>query len=397
MMLIYSLASTAICCAIIIFYSFIYKKGNKPHFGDVIISVLLVVLAGFRYGVGSDYFRYLESADVWYRKFGSLRALLSWDVITKYSFEVGYKALSIVAGRLFESPYAIFWIVAIVLYIPIVHFCRKYTVNARAAIATFLLFGFWGLSLNVIQQAISMMLVLFCFEALNQKKYVRFVLLAILAESFHTTAIVAILILLFVKSGIAKKILKPSYRNVILMVVLGLILKFSTGLFLRIASKISFFSKYVGYLNATTLDGISRKYIMYGALIETVFIVGILFLSIWKKENKKSELIPETGHLSSVPLDNVMSIIMLGLPLSIVGVSRTLWLANRFAKYQFQFLLVLVPSLVENHDSETNRTNDVILKRNQWLFWGLMIIWHAIYAVLMLDNNRFQIATYLML
>lgn len=386
MMLNYSLVSTAICCSIALLYGVLYRKGRKIRIEDIILSILLILISSLRYDVGSDYFRYLESAERWVRRFPSIKMLFSGEMLEKYSFEIGYKILSVFANRISDSQYAIFWVVSVLLYIPIVWYCRKKTSNSSIAIAVFLLFGFWGLTLNIMQQALAMMFVLYSYEALKNKKYLMFIILAICAEMFHTSAIVAIIVVIVINFGVLKKFWEPTKHNLLLMIAIGVILRFGTGFIIRFASRINMFAKYMEYLNAGVTDNISRKYIMYGAFIETVIVIMILYFSIRNVDLLKKY---------NINVENIISFIMIGIPFSIIGISRTLWLSNRFAKFFFFFLIILIPDLVGNSEQKREKRGHFVLKYNQFVFWCLMIAWHAIYAVLMLDNNRFHIGTYL--
>lgn len=386
--LTYSAVSTLICCGIVLIYYVFYKKGRKIHFEDYIACFLLICISSLRYGVGSDYFRYLESASRWVRLFDAdIKSLFTTDILHRYSYEIGYKILSIISHRISDSPYTVFWLVSIVIYIPLIIYCRKYTKDSRIAIAVYLLFGYWGISLNVIGQSIAMVLIIFAKKAMDDKKYIVSILLAICAETFHTTAIVAAILLLLPRIAFIRKILEPKKGNLLKLVIVGVILRFTTGIFGTLLSRSATFASYTRYLSTDVSDKLARLYMMIGTIIEGALILIVLYMAI-----KKLETVAEDNHR----LSNLISTIMIGIPFNIVGISRSdwMWLSNRFAEYFFVFLIVLIPEIIGSSETSVKR-GIITIQKNRVFFWIVLIVWHAIFAVFMFNNNRFVIDTYL--
>ena len=387
-MLNYSVVSTLICCGILFIYISFYKKGKKIHIEDIALSILLIVISSLRYGMGSDYFRYLESASRWARLFSSnVQSLFTADVLQTYSYEIGYKLLSVISYKISDSPYTIFWLVSIITYFPLVLYSRKHTEDSRVAIAIYLLFGYWGLSLNAIDQSIAMIFILLAKNAIDNKKYVVGTLLILCAEMFHTTAIVAATLIILSNVVVIKSFFEPTKRNLLLMIVIGLTLKAALDFLLNIASNFSLFAQYSNYTDTGVSEKITRKYMMIGAFIETLLVVVILYLSIKKLEKDIK---------NKYQLSQMISVVMIGIPFSIIGISGSdwLWLSNRFAEYFFLFLIVLIPEMI--HNSNTGIQRGIIkIEKKRASFWVAMVVWHAIFAVVMFNNNQFVIDTYL--
>lgn len=382
-MIIYSITSTFICCMISGLYCANRHYSRKIQIDDLFGMLALICLSGLRYEVGSDYIRYQQGYLFAANRFRDLSTLFTKEVLSRYTYEVGYETLSVFTYRLFHNEYAIFWVVAIILYIPLVFYCRKRTNDAHVAFATFVLFGFWGLSLNIMKQAIAMMLAVCFYEFLKKKKYIRAVLCAIIAFSFHTTSIVAIGVIVLVHI-IAKKVNISTKRNLRLIVLIGIALRFGTSLLLAVMSHISPLSKYVYYLDSE-YTRINRSFIWIGALVETIVVIIIIYIAINKIDDLQKRN-PENAE--------IIAIIMMGIPLSIIGVSRRLWLANRFAKFFFLFLIVLLPSLI-GRDYSVKGKLYLFHSKTRVSFWIGLITWHILYSVLLLDNNLFHIGTYL--
>lgn len=384
----YSIISTIICCGLLLIYYSFYKKEKKIQFEDLIMCTLLVAVSSLRYGVGSDYFRYLESASLYGKMFAlNIGSLFSVETIQKYSYEVGYKILSVLSYKISPSPYFIFWVVSAIIYIPMVIYCRKETRDSRIAIAVYLLFGYWGISLNVIGQSIAMVLLLHARSAIDHKKYILAALLAICAESFHTTAIIAALLILLPSIPFVKSFFRASKRNLVKMIIIGIVARSGIGILRNALSRTALFSRYTRYLSTDISDIGSRVYMMLGALIETLLVIAIVYMAIKKIEQ-------ETSNNSK--LEELIPIVMLGIPFAIVGISRAdwLWLSIRFAEYFFVFLIALIPEIISTTDT-INRRGIIAFNRKRIPFWLTMIAWHAVFAILMFNNNKFIIDTYL--
>lgn len=373
--LIWIFISTTLCCFLILLYNLRRQHTRKIQIEDLGIATLLILIAGLRYEVGSDYIRYMESASFAMRKFSDLHYLFSKDVLEQYSFEVGYEFLSVVTSWISDSKYAIFWTVAFLLYIPLVLYCRKCSNSPYIAVSTFLLFGFWGLSLNILKQAISMMFVICVFESIRNKRYILSIIFSTCSLLFHTTAALAILLVIIANIGL----FKPTKKNLLYAIILGVILNIFSGYILPNLSIDVFQDKYSGYYTGEEL----RKFIWIGALFESLMCVFICYKSI--------NNIHAMRTLNN-DIDKYISIVMLGIPFSIMGISHSLWLANRFAKFCFIFLIIVVPALI-GYNSEKKH---YVLKQNTRVYiWILLLVWHMLYSVLMLDNNRFNIDTIL--
>lgn len=383
-MLTYSLASTMICCLVILLYKFLYKRGHEIRYSDIFIIIILVMLSSLRYNVGSDYTRYMESAAYSVRHFSDLSVLFSKQILNEYSYEIGYQLLAVIGGHISDSPYTIFWIVSIIIYPAIVFYGRKHTVNSLYALSFYLLFGFWGMSLNVLKQAIAMVFILYGYNFLCNKQYLKFIVCALLAILFHSSSIIALIGVIIVNL----RIIKPTKKIFWIFIIAGIGLRFSYNIITRLLSNVGILGKYLDYFASENADRLSRSFIWIGAMIETVFVCTIIYLSI--------SYIKELRERSD-EVDNVIVLIMMGIPLSIMGVSSTMWLANRLAKDFFLFLIILWPLLLDkiNYTKQSIQRAFVFNHKKRFVLWVSLLVWHALYSVLMVDNSGYTIQTYL--
>ena len=379
----YSLIATLICCMICALYMLMYKKGKRLKVGDVVITLLIVLISSLRYDVGTDYDRYLRSAANVTRLFSNFRSLYSLDIIREWSYEIGFETIALITNKVSDSPYAIFWFFSIIIYVPLMWYFRKKTSNAFIAFSFFILFGFWGMSLNIIKQFTAMVMILFFYEAMKEKKNIACILIGLIAISFHTTALLVELFVLLANKKILSKILKPTRGTLLWVVIVGIILRLSTGWIVRLLSFGKVFAKYIRYVNS---DSLSRTFIMIDALIEAILIFSLIYIAISRIDSLR---------VKNAQIDSIIALLMVGLLFSIVGISRTMWVSKRFADYFYMFFLTVVPDLLGGDKNYVSNKHTVLVEKKNVLFWMIMVLWHLCYAVLSLDNHSFVIQTYL--
>ena len=132
---------------------------------------------------------------------------------------------------------------------------------------------------------------------------------------------------------------------------------------------------------------------MAGVFIETCLVAAIVRMGIRTADIRaKSAFVTDNKRI-----EKVMSIIMLGIPFGIVGISRSdwMWLSSRFAEYFFIFLIVLIPEIVNSDHLPAKRIGVIKIYNRQVLFWTVLVLWHAIFAAFAANNNKFIIDTYL--
>ncbi len=386
-MLTYSIISTLICMSIILIYKSLYKRGKHFSVADVMTCSIVVLLSGFRYNVGSDYERYMKSAMYAITKFSDLKVLFTKQTLEQYSYQIGFQFISVIGSYICKSHYTIFWVVSLIIYPAIFYYGRKYTRNSLFAVSVFLLFGFWGFSLNALKQSISIVFILYSYIFLRKRNYFKFIICSLLAVSFHSSSIIAIIGVLVANSGIVK----IKKRTLWQFIGIGVILRFVFPMISGILSRIPLLNKYLTYLSQDYSNRIDRSFIWIGNFIEVLFVCIIIYIAI---------IFKDTLEERNMEADTIICLVMFGIPLGIVGISRTLWLSSRLALDFFAFLIVLWPLLMDNNTSNKiihGHTNEGYLlnAKMRSLLWMGLFVWHMLYSVLMVDNSTYTIQTYL--
>jgi hypothetical protein len=177
---------------------------------ETFIVIVLVAFAGMRYQVGTDYQTYFNIYNL-------STPLTFHELLSSLDLEFGYTCLNYITKQVTDNPYAIFWSVAVVTYVPIVASIRKTSSIFALSILLFLLLGYYTSSLNGMRQWVAVAFLFYGSSHLLMGKTFKFVLFGIIASLFHTTAIIALLIQLVLKR------LKPSLWILLVSLSLAII------------------------------------------------------------------------------------------------------------------------------------------------------------------------------
>lgn len=136
--------------------------------------------------IGADTIGYVEFFE---KKIGeySFSELLSQDLMRT---EIGYR-LYVKIISLFTSNYTVYFLInAIVIFGTLLHFAKKYTDNPFIFFFLFMTLGMYSFIETGLRQTLAMMICLWAVDFIKDKKLVRFVLLVILAQFFHKSALI---------------------------------------------------------------------------------------------------------------------------------------------------------------------------------------------------------------
>ena len=169
----------------------------------IVLSLILIVIAGFRYGVGADYWGYYRAGERFVTELPE--SLVSFN-------EPGIRLVYAVT-RLFtlENIAPIFTVAAftISLMLSVIY---KHTDKLLMAVTLFLFLGCWHESFNAVRQCLAAAIVFSGYDFLKNKKLFKYSLVILLAFLFHRSAILMILPYFIVR-------IKVSPKNILLLIV----------------------------------------------------------------------------------------------------------------------------------------------------------------------------------
>ena len=168
------------------------KKENK-HTGYQVLFFLVVIfvlwfLTAFRAAnIGNDTLNYVR----YFQLFASN------GIMQNSRIEIGYQILNILVSKISLNPYFFLGFVATICYLGTGIYIYKYSDNI--VFSTVLLFPIaYSFFASGLRQAIAMVICLYAYQAIKNKKIIRAILLIAFATLFHTSALL-MLVLLFHK------------------------------------------------------------------------------------------------------------------------------------------------------------------------------------------------------
>ena len=153
-------------------------------------------VATFRYRIGWDYFDYIDI-------FNQIRTISSiWDV----RYEPGF-ALLTRAMTLFIHDYVVMYgVYQVLIMVPVMWFIYRYCKNVWLAVWLYVTLTFFYMSMNFTRQALACSITLLGYKFLRERKLIPYMLIVLLAGSFHFTALIMIPIYFLCHLKLTKKL-----------------------------------------------------------------------------------------------------------------------------------------------------------------------------------------------
>ncbi len=239
---------TAFSIACIALYIIFDKKTKKIQSIDIIMIAILIIISGIRCNVGSDYYTYYTAYNNWLVNVDNIQ-----DVIQSNS-QFGLYVLGFMLKSMTDFPYALFWLVACIIYPCMIIYMRKTTEKPSVAFMCFMLLGFFAISNNILKQSMAMLIMIYAYESFIKNKKIKFVIATLLASTFHTTAIIVAILMVLTRK------IKPSYKNLLVFILIGVIGLFAYNVVGNIVTHISLLERYQTYfINTTTYSSMIKE------------------------------------------------------------------------------------------------------------------------------------------
>ena len=157
---------------------------------------ILWVLTAFRSSnIGNDTATYISYFNIFSTS----------GVTSSRTFELGYQLLNVLIGKFTSDPHVFLIIMASIMYLGITIYIKKYAKNILVSLCLFFC-CFFSIYTSIFRQGIAMIIVLFAYQRIKENKRWIGLVLILLAVSFHSTAIIALLLLVRSKWIVDKRI-----------------------------------------------------------------------------------------------------------------------------------------------------------------------------------------------
>ncbi len=240
----------------------LYYTGFKSILLYSIPIVLYTLVFGIRYGVGTDFFNYMN-------------AYIDWDITyaSEHEWELCFIWINSFCSY-FHFPYPIFFSILAFLQIIFIYltFKDRKDVLAYSMIMLILLgIGLWNFQ-NGLRQAIAFVIFLFSIKFIIKKKLSHFIVFIILAVNFHRSAIILFpLYFLYNKQQIYFK--KEILQYILLFISFIISISGIAQTFLSEFEAIISFLGYEKYIDSDFLNTFASGWTPYTYALFLVYIV----------------------------------------------------------------------------------------------------------------------------
>ncbi len=318
-----------------------YQAKNREFF--LISASVIAVFSGLRgITVGDD----TKNYSYWFEYLSDF----SWDELlheNSIDIEIGYKLYSYSLSRIIDNPRIVIFVSSVLIVFSLFFFLYKYSENLFVSVVLFLGLNHFFTSINTYRTYLALAIVIWAYDSLLKKKYIRAILFVIVGFFFHRMSIVV--------SGVI--ILAYFLRNKRRNVIIALVLEVAAVPFIPFAINVftSFFPKYLYYLQ----DSFSNASI--GKLNLLLFALEMLVFVYWFVRK----------NLDSPEMNMRMIILSACSILRIAG--NIIPLGFRFVQVLNIIMLLIVPQII----SKENKNRKILIP-------GICIASFALYVYYLL-------------
>lgn len=170
---------------LIIVWALVFRIGKKSRIKDIIYVLIcfcqLFLISAFRFKVGYDYEMYAVG-------FFNM-AVDGFSVMTYFDWEIGYIIINKLLGCFTAAQGPIMILTSFLSLIGPGYLIARYSKSPFMSVFLYVNFYLFYLDMNFIRQAIAMSVLCFAYGFLRDKKFWRFLLVVLLAATFHFAVI----------------------------------------------------------------------------------------------------------------------------------------------------------------------------------------------------------------
>lgn len=200
-----------ILVSIITILGILIKKKVVSKFVVILTSIILIVVSGLRWKVGTDYGNYIFSYSR--RKEEWLFSLINFD-------EPGIGILAKIGSFIYDDYVSMFFLVAVMTIGLCIWTISKYSNNFTFSILIYIFIGAWHNSFNGIRQYAAAAIIFAGHRYIYDRKFLRYLLVIVCAMLFHKTAIIMVPIYF-----VANK--KINFKTILFLIIGVLVIRFS--------------------------------------------------------------------------------------------------------------------------------------------------------------------------
>ncbi|MGN1411668.1 MAG: EpsG family protein [Oscillospiraceae bacterium] len=234
-------------------YPFCIYKPNKIKNTSYVVIVFLYLfgLSCFRYGIGNDYYSYINI----FRR----AEYITWKECLSDKIEAGYMLLCKVVSLITSDTFVMHGIMSFLILAPTAYIIAKYSKNVWLSCHLYLCLTFYYSSMNFIRQTMAATMLFMAYRFFIEKKTIPFMIVILLASTIHGS------VLLMIPLYLVIAYVKPTTKVLGVGMVSLILLYLSSNFILeKIAILIP---RYASYLNTKYIQhGLGQQYLIVPAL-----------------------------------------------------------------------------------------------------------------------------------
>lgn len=310
-----------------------YKKNKrKSYILAVVCVIILSVFAALRaLSVGIDLSRYGIYMFNRATRYSNIFTYLQ----TFQKDDIGYYIFNYVIARFTDNIHWLLFmhqfIISSIIYI--IAFKEKEKKDTNLALTIFIyLTLLYNMTFNIIRQALSIVIIVYSFYSLEEKKYLRYYILLLIASSFHRSTL--ILCALPLVNLVYKNKKSNLFKTIVMSAILIISFYFIEEIFALLSQNIDVFENYSVYISASKTN-LSVRFLRYKILM----LITVLFFYFNTPNKSKNHFLMFMSVLDVVFY-------------SLAGFIRY---GYRISYFFIGFYIIFIPRMLKNIKTKQNR------------------------------------------
>lgn len=320
---------------------------NYNSFFVFLIGLVLILIAGLRWKVGTDYLQYSRN----YIMYSSI----FWDSL-RLTGEPGIKLISKVSSFIYDDYATMFLISSIVTIGLAVRTISKHSRALTFSILLYIFIGTWHGSFNGVRQYIAVSIIFSGHQYILEKNLKKYTLIVMLASFFHISALFAILFY-FIPDEVFK------FKHIIIFLIISITIMNSYSL---IFDLVGFFKG----KELTMIGYITREVNPLRVVVDFAPLLIYYFLTSKSKLESK-----ENFYINLLFLNAFISLITSNSAhlarfkiytniFSVLGIPTLINFDNKYIRFLVKYMMLVLYALFWHFDV----LKDPTLVNFQWIF-----------------------------
>ncbi|MBM7685772.1 EpsG family protein [Defluviitalea raffinosedens] len=287
-------------------------------------------LAAFRANtIGNDTYEYI-------RIFNNIA--VSKDIASyTWRYEEGYLYLNKLISMITLNPQFIIIVTSIFVIFGFAKFIYRYSKIPWLSTYLFFTLGYFGMSMNTIRSNIALVIILYSYRYLRERKLFKFIFIVFLASLFHRVS-------LFFLLAYPITYLKYNFKTILLVISSSIIVSLTFSKLLNVV--LIYFPRYQYYIESKYLDGDTRTASVLNFLVGLSIIIFGVCTRYHLKEMKEELVLKSISRekLNIKDGQNMLMLIITGV--AVIFISFNFSLLDRIGNYYIVFAIIYLPNAI---------------------------------------------------